>query len=141
MSQDICRLITHTRTHGLFSAYSARITLHQAHLSHALSQTERALKCYGVAAFLSRRRTQSKISEEDDDGCEDYWVNVSARAGELWLRIGMLSMIDGEVEKEMESLRKDGAIIVKECEGLGGTLQAVAAVLTACLSREFLVSK
>ena len=99
------------------------------------------MKCYQIAAFLSRRRTQPKTPEEDDDGCEDYWVNVSARAGELWLRIGIVSMMDGDVEKEMETLRKEGAIIVKECEGLGGSLQAVAAVLTACLSKEFLVSK
>lgn len=31
--------------------------------------------------------------------------------------------------------------VVNECEGLGGTLQAVGAVLGACLSKEFLVAK
>ena len=70
-------------------------------------------------------------------------MNVSARAGELWLRIGLASMIDDESEwtSEMEVLRKEGEGILKECEGLGGTLQAVGAVLTACLSKEFLVAK
>ena len=147
--QDIFRVIAHTRSHGLFSIYSARITLHQAHLSHALGQTERSLKCYQVAAFLSRRKTTRSPTKraydatEEEDGCEDYWVNVSARAGELWLRIGLANTIEDEIEwaKEIEVLRKEGVTIVKECEGLGGTLQAVGAVLTACLSKEFLVAK
>lgn len=146
--QDISRVIAHARSHGLFSIFSARITLHQAHLAHALGQTERALKCYQVAAFLSRPRDQSPSKRPHDvaaeeEGCEDYWVNVSAKAGELWLRIGLASMIDDEMEygKEMEVLRKEGVNISKKCEGLGGTLQAVGAVLTACLSKEFLVTK
>jgi len=41
----------------------------------------------------------------------------------------------------MEVLRKGGTEVVNECEGLGGTLQAVGAVLGACLSKEFLVAK
>ena len=101
-----------------------------------------------MAAFLSRPRDQSPSKRPHDvaaeeEGCEDYWVNVSAKAGELWLRIGLASMIDDEMEygKEMEVLRKEGVNISKKCEGLGGTLQAVGAVLTACLSKEFLVTK
>jgi hypothetical protein len=80
---------------------------------------------------------------EEEEGYEDYWVNVSARAGELWLRIGIASMIEDEIEwtKEMQVLRKEVVTIARECEGLGGTLQAVGAVLTACLSKEFLVAK
>jgi hypothetical protein len=101
-----------------------------------------------VAAFLSRRKTRSPSKKaydaaEEEEGYEDHWVNVSASAGELWLRIGLASMIDDEIEwaKEMEILRVEGVNIVKDCEGLGGTLQAVGAVLTACLSKEFLVAK
>ncbi|KIM38243.1 hypothetical protein M413DRAFT_447988 [Hebeloma cylindrosporum] len=138
--QQLAQLIAHTRTHGLFSIYSARITLHHAHLSHALTRTDRALKCYQVAAYLSRRRTRD---EENDDGCEDRWVNVSARAGELWLRVGLANELADEDarEREMEVLRRGGMEVVNECEGLGGTLQAVGAVLGACLSTEFLVAK
>jgi hypothetical protein len=141
--QQLAQLIAHTRTHGLFSIYSARITLHQAHLSHALTRTERALKCYQVAAYLSRRRTLKDQDQENDDGCEDRWVNVSARAGELWLRVGLANELADESarDREMEALRKGGMEVVNECEGLGGTLQAVGAVLGACLSKEFLVAK
>jgi hypothetical protein len=146
--QDISTVIAYARSHGFFSMYSARITLHQAHLAHALGQTERALKCYQVAAFLSRQKNRSPSkraydASEEEEGCEDYWVNVSARAGELWLCIGLASTFDDETEwaEEMEVLRKEGVKIVKECEGLGGTMQAVGAVLTASLSKEFLVAK
>jgi hypothetical protein len=68
---------------------------------------------------------------------------VSARAGELWLRVGLASELtdEGAREREMERLRKGGMGVVDECEGLGGTLQAVGAVLGACLSKEFLVAK
>ncbi len=105
------------------------------------------MKCYQVSAYLSRRKVRSpskRAYDDTEEECyEDYWVNVSARAGELWLRIGLASMIDDETEwtEEMEVLRKEGVNVVKECEGLGGTLQAVGAVLTACLSKEFLVAK
>ncbi|CAA7268917.1 unnamed protein product [Cyclocybe aegerita] len=161
--RSLAQIIAHTRTYGLFSAYSARITLHQAHLAHALAQTDRAWKCYQVAAFLSRKRTPSTSTaltantthpsrstpnanannEDEDDGCEDDWVNVSARAGDMWLRIGVLSAIEDEEEREeaLEVLRIPGMEIAKECEGLGGTLKTVGAVLTACLAKEFLVTK
>ncbi|KAF8953527.1 hypothetical protein BDZ97DRAFT_596599 [Flammula alnicola] len=46
-----------------------------------------------------------------------------------------------EWERETRPLRKTGAEVIKECEGLGGTLQAIGAVLAACLSKEFLVAK
>ncbi|KDR86097.1 hypothetical protein GALMADRAFT_235330 [Galerina marginata CBS 339.88] len=140
---NLSQLIADTRTHGLFSIYSARITLHQAHLAHGLGRTEKALKCYQVAAYLSRKRPSNEPASDEDDSCEDYWVNVSARAGELWLLIGAASeVIDAaQREYEMEALRKAGAGVVKECEGLGGTLKAIGAVLAASLSKEFLVTK
>ncbi|KAH9486026.1 hypothetical protein JR316_0000090 [Psilocybe cubensis] len=144
----LSQVIAETRTHGLFALFSARITLHQAHLAHGLGRPERALKCYQVAAYLSRRRAPNEIRfddkyGEDTDGCEDPWVNVSARAGELWLRIGLASeqTDEGTREYEMEILRARAVDVVKECEGCGGTLQAVGAVLAACLSKEFLATK
>lgn len=41
----------------------------------------------------------------------------------------------------MKPLRRKGVEVAKECEGLGGTLRAVGAVLSAMLSKEFLVTK
>ena len=173
--QHLDSLIAHTRTHDLFSSYCARITLHQAHLAHALGNEDRAEKCYKVAAFLSRERTIGETKQNvnvkevpaNDDGCEDRWVNASARVGEIWLRIGVLSRrassdsetfgkneakIDHEKEndgresekqwqKEMNELRISSEEVIAECEGLGGTLQAIGAILSACLSKAFLQAK
>ena len=104
----------------------------------------------------------------DDEGYEDHWVNTSARVGEIWLRIGVLSrsassslsspsrkseaMTDHEKEndgserenhwqKEMDELKTSSEEVITECEGLGGTLQAVGAILRACLSKAFLQVK
>ncbi|KAF5312032.1 hypothetical protein D9619_002393 [Psilocybe cf. subviscida] len=162
----ISQLISHTRTHGLFATYSARLTLHQAHLAHALGRSERASRCYRVAAWLSRPRTtgessssspskkasrthmhqeetgedEDKDGAEEDDGQEDYWLNVSARAGDLWLRVGLAGLISDQDgwDRAMKPLREEGKAILQECEGLGGTLQAVGAVLGACLGEECL---
>ena len=70
-------------------------------------------------------------------------MNASARAGELWLKIGLAGeLADGsEREREMEVLRKTGSDVIKDCTGLGGTLEAVSEVLAACLAKEFLVTK
>lgn len=104
---------------------------------------------------------------DEDEGCEDHWVNVSARVGEIWLKIGVLSRTaaasseavrdnearmdhekenrDSESEKrwerEMSELRASSEEVIAECEGLGGTLQAIGAVLNACLSKAFLEAK
>lgn len=104
------------------------------------------MKCYQVAAYLSQRRFSTRAVAADDDdceGCEDPWINVSARAGELWLKIGLAGeLVDiNEREWEMEALRKTSSDVIKECAGLGGTLQAVGEVLAACLAKEFLVTK
>ena len=66
------RLITHTRAFNIFTAYSAKITLHHAHLAHALGDINRAAQCYDVAAYLAVKGS---------------FVNISARAGSLALRI------------------------------------------------------
>ena len=175
--QHLSLLIAHTRTHDLFASYCARITLHQAHLAHALGNEDRAEKCYKVAAFLSRKRMigeTKKLNVNDketpayDEGCEDHWVNTSARVGEIWLRIGVLSRyafsssseasgksearmdqdkenVGNESEmqwqKEMNELRTSSEEVIAECEGLGGTLQAIGAILRACLSKAFLEVK
>ena len=174
--QHLALLIAHTRTHDLFDSYCARITLHQAHLAHALGNEERAEKCYKAAAFLSRKRmigetkrlnVNNEEAPANDEGCEDHWLNTSARVGEIWLRIGVLSrsassssealmkndarmdhekendgsVIENQWQKEMDELRRSSEEVIVECEGLGGTLQAIGAILRACLSEAFLQVK
>ncbi|KAF8167157.1 hypothetical protein B0H34DRAFT_791923 [Crassisporium funariophilum] len=161
----LAELVAHLRNCGLFSEYSARVSLHHAHLAHALGRDERASKCYKVAAHLSRRRVKTEVAPEgddDDDGCEDAWVNTAARAGYLWLRIGVLSRAREagataesdsgcgsasrartrtEEELEWDLLRREGEAVISECEGLGGTLQGIGKVISACLSSGFLQAK
>ena len=50
------------------------ITLHHAHLAHALGQPQRVLECYRVVAHLAE---------------DDAFVGVSARAGEVAMWHGM----------------------------------------------------
>ena len=149
-------LIAHTRTHNLFSSYAARITLLQAQLAHSVGRTERALKCYQVAAFLA--------SGGGDCDCEegkDEWVRVAARAGEVWVRIGVVrrrimkmrmrtmgcaedrERERKETDAELESLRILGTAVCAECDALGGTLSSIASVLRACLvnEKEYLSAK
>ncbi|KAL5519652.1 hypothetical protein ACEPAH_1335 [Sanghuangporus vaninii] len=120
-SSHLNKLIAHTRNFNLFNAYAARITLHHAHLAHSLGDTARASQCYSVAAHLA---------------AEGTFVNVSARAGGLALRIahGEGSRTDLEWEEEVKS-------VVEACQGMGGTLEAIGHVLQACLSNEILTAK
>ncbi|KAF9449730.1 hypothetical protein P691DRAFT_702735 [Macrolepiota fuliginosa MF-IS2] len=162
--RSIDETISYTRTQGIFSSYIARITLHEAQLAHALSKPKRALQCYQVATWLSRKRqhheqwpptyrhndTQngsSSTSPASAEGEEDPWINAAARAGELWLRIGLLrqtlptEMSEEQREREMNELRKVGEVVTKDCRGLGGTLEAIAEVLDSCLTKEFVKAK
>ena len=108
-----------------------------------------------------------KEAPANDEGYEDHWVNTSARVGEIWLRIGVLSRSassstealgesearmahekenDGsesekQWQKEMNELRMSSEEVIAECEGLGGTLQTIGAILRACLSKAFLEVK
>lgn len=85
-----------------------------------------------------------------DDPGEDEWVRVAARAGEMWLRIGVVrtrrseiesSQLDSELQQELYELRKEGTIVARECAGMGGTLMAVGEVISACLATEYLSAK
>ena len=114
-----------------------------------------------------RLNVNNEEAPANDEGYEDHWLNTSARVGEIWLRIGVLSRSassssealmkndarmdhekenDGsesekQLQKEMNELRTLSEEVIAECEGLGGTLQAVGAVLRACLSKAFLQVK
>jgi tetratricopeptide (TPR) repeat protein len=155
------KLIAHTRTHELFPLYAARITLLQAQLAHALGRTERAVKCYRVAALLAAG------GEDGYEQGRDEWIRVAARAGEVWVRIGvvrrrimkMRTRAKGDVgdatrererereqretDAELESLRNLGTAVCAECDVLGGTLSSIACVLRACLvkDKEYLSAK
>ena len=59
----------------MFHLFAGRISLHHAHLAHALGQRKRALECYRVA---------SKLSEDGD------MVGVVAKAGEISIRLAEL---------------------------------------------------
>ncbi|KAK2460063.1 hypothetical protein APHAL10511_007897 [Amanita phalloides] len=95
-------------------------------------------------------RQLSRGSEgEDGPYPEDTWVHVSARVGEVWLRIGLVrrrrakSKEDSArpTDEDLNDLVVEGEAIAKECEGLGGTLRAIGEVMKACLSNEVLKSK
>jgi hypothetical protein len=160
--------ISYTRNQGIFSSYIARLTLHEAQLAHALNKPRQALQCYQIAAWLSRKRdhrinysssashkstrkfgssTSVDANETLDDGEEDFWLNTAARAGELWLRIGLLrqmsstEMPEEEREMELKQLRKTGESVVKDCRGLGGTLETIAEILDSCLTKELVKAK
>ncbi|KAF5352678.1 hypothetical protein D9756_006286 [Leucocoprinus leucothites] len=182
--RTINETISYTRAQGIFSSYVARLTLHEAQLAHALNKPSRALQCYQIAAWLSRKRDHHRHSsstytrssstnntptksnpkfksttlsdvdnavnsneENDTDGEEDFWLNTAARAGELWLRIGLLRQMspkeipEEEREKELNVLRKIAGSVTKDCRGLGGTLEAIAEVLDSCLTKEFVKAK
>ncbi|KAG5642228.1 hypothetical protein DXG03_003373 [Asterophora parasitica] len=155
-------LVAHTRTHGLFPAYAARITLMHAQLAHARGDVERAVRCYKVAGWVASGRGGGEGEEVEKE--RDEWVRVAARVGEVWVRLGILRRDkragdedngdlqetraeDGlryrqrEQEHELEDLRRLGKDVMAECEGLGGTLMAVGEVLRACLGDEFLGAK
>ncbi len=106
-----------------------------------------------------KRRSKSKgrlggITEADNDDepyPEDTWVYASARAGEMWLRIGLIrqharNQGDNEdsarlAQEKIGALAAEGEAIARQCEGLGGTLRAIGEVLKACFSNEVLKSK
>ncbi|KAH7914523.1 hypothetical protein BJ138DRAFT_1143607 [Hygrophoropsis aurantiaca] len=131
-------LIAHTRTYSLFPSYASRITLHHAHLAHALGNTTRAMQCYRVAADL--------------DGGSGF-IGVAARAGEVLLRIGInvqqavLPQTDMGREEQgpesgMDEETKSMAVDVsKKCRGMGGNLEAVGQIIEAATATEILKSK
>jgi hypothetical protein len=120
--QNINILIAHTRTYDIFPNFSARITLHHAHLAHALGQTARALECYRVAAQLAE---------------EGSFVCVAARAGEVAIAIGLRAR---EAELDDETIAK-GSEVAKSCRGMGSTLEAIGRIIESCLSKEIIKAK
>jgi len=172
-TQTIDETISYARMQGIFSSYAARLTLHEAQLAHALNKPDRAIQCYQIAAWMSRKRdhrsstdtrpksksepifvasidiNSNQIAEGNNiDGEEDLWLNTAARAGELWLRIGILrrqtptsDIAEEAREKELNWLRKIGETVTQDCRGLGGALETIAEVLDSCLTKELVKAK
>ncbi|KIL71185.1 hypothetical protein M378DRAFT_154670 [Amanita muscaria Koide BX008] len=94
-----------------------------------------------------KRQLRSLDIDEEEQYPEDTWVYTSARAGEIWLRIGLARQRargedqDHGTNAEIEELTAEGEAIAQECDGLGGTLKAVGEVIRSCLSGEILRSK
>ena len=155
-----------TPTSTLWNTYAARITFLHGQLAHSLGRTDRALECYRVAAWLSRKRKAREQDEEGaEEGVEDVWINAAARVGEVWVRVGVLrkeaaaravasKSASGIVKEEMEGmvewadlkeedeeLRRMMEEVGRICAGLGATLRSVAALVRACLTDEFLKAK
>ncbi|KAF7970462.1 hypothetical protein HWV62_23865 [Athelia sp. TMB] len=78
-------LTAHLRTHRLWDTYAPLVTLHHAHVAHALGKTQRAEQCYRVAAHLVQE-DKARV-----DAVAGAYVRVAARVGEAALRIGVAS--------------------------------------------------
>jgi len=125
--QNIDILIAQTRTYNIFPDFSARITLHHAHLAHALGDTARALDCYQVAAHLAEAGS---------------FVCVAASVGEIATRIGLKAQeAEGRgVELDDETMRR-GREVADVCRGMGSTLEAAGQIIESCMSREIIKAK
>ncbi|KAI6003452.1 hypothetical protein F5J12DRAFT_154292 [Pisolithus orientalis] len=77
-------VVAHTRTHGFFSEYAPRITLHYAHLAHGIGDADRAGTCYRVAAYVAGAGPVGAANANTGG-----FVAAAARAGEALLRIGL----------------------------------------------------
>ena len=128
--KDLNAAIAHTRTYNIFSTFAARISLHHAHLAHALMQTSRALDCYHVAAQLAESGS---------------FVQLSAKAGELVLRLSLQNAKEN-VEKLVPEANdtvdtKEALRFAKACRSMGGSLVAIGRIIEALLSPEILRAK
>ncbi len=141
--QNLDALIAHTRTYDIFPLFSARISLHHAHLAHALARPARALRCYHAAA------------QHSDPGS---FVHIAACAGEAALCVGIhrrrnamgddwregLAATDDDWPdgyEDWDFVEARGKEVLKACRGMGGTLEAIGQVLEACFTPEILKSK
>ncbi|KAI6024335.1 hypothetical protein EDC04DRAFT_279369 [Pisolithus marmoratus] len=132
-----------TRTHNFFSEYAPRITLHHAHLAHAIGDTDRAGTCYRVAAYLDGAGPVGG-SYTNTGG----FVAASARAGGALLRIGLAAKqaasnmtsnpVTGEkshapyLDESTVALTKDA--IARCSASTSAPLPALAELLSAALS-------
>ncbi|KAJ3789960.1 hypothetical protein GGU10DRAFT_303991 [Lentinula aff. detonsa] len=133
--QTLSVLIAHLRNAHIFPSFSARVSLHHAHLAHAKGQTDRAMQCYQVAEIFSEERG-------------DDFVRISARAGRACLKIGLIREKECSMKERVEAQKQKtpkrktrGKNVAEACRGMGGTMWSVGRVIEACLTDEILKSK
>ncbi|OAX38109.1 hypothetical protein K503DRAFT_741672 [Rhizopogon vinicolor AM-OR11-026] len=126
-------LLSLTNAPDLFHSYSARITLHTAHLAHALGDTERAGVCYRVARAV-----------DDELNTGAGFVGAAACAGEALLRIGLRAQAQAHgdnpevnegtgdwLDSETHALAKSA---IQRCHGMGGIFEAVGKTVQAAVA-------
>ena len=90
-----------------------------AQLAHALGRAGRARRCYEVAGWLAAGgacgRGKVKEDRERDVYERDEWTRVAARAGEVWVRIGVLRMKMAEKRRAGDG----GAVAAGDGDGDG----------------------
>lgn len=141
LPQELDVLIAHTRTWNVFDEFSARISLHHAHLAHSLGKSTKALAYYAVASSLSE---------------PSNFVNIAATLGRAQLSIGLLAHsspppLYGSQESPTtsslpvymydEELLAFASGTVRLTKGMGGTLEAAGKVIQAATSTEILRAK
>lgn len=144
-------MIAHTRTYDIFPDYAGRISLHHAHVAHALGHTKRAVECYRAASNLS------------PDG---HLVGVVAMAGEISVRLADIQArkqvmdVSGDseesektkgkkreteedlaLEREVAEVHGMAVDVIEMCRGMGAAVEAVGHVLEACIAPEILKAK
>ncbi|KIK77337.1 hypothetical protein PAXRUDRAFT_17579, partial [Paxillus rubicundulus Ve08.2h10] len=144
--QHLAALISHTRTHDIFDVYAARITLHHAHLAHALGDAERAATCYRVAADLDGACLVGS-SVMPGGG----FIAAAARAGEALLRIGLAaiqspppSSVPAADARDTPRLDVDTVALAKDalarCSASSSApLPALGALISAALSGSHII--
>ncbi|KIJ64161.1 hypothetical protein HYDPIDRAFT_132789 [Hydnomerulius pinastri MD-312] len=140
----LATLIAHTRSHDFFPAYAARITLHHAHLAHAVGDTARAETCYRVAAHLDGAGPAGSTG-----GLAGGFTAAAARAGEALLRIGVTAArsphppptVDGgnvpQLDAPTVALAKDA--LARCSANSSAPLPALAALISAAISRSHII--
>ncbi|KAF8415813.1 hypothetical protein L210DRAFT_3494828 [Boletus edulis BED1] len=140
----LATLIAHTRTHDLFLAYAARITLLHAHLAHALGDPERAGTSYRVAARLDGA---SPVGSGLAPG--GGFIAAAARVSEALLRIGLSAMQPpppSSVPDEQPNLQLDASTtsLVKDAlarcsSGASAPLPALGELISAAMARPHII--
>ncbi|KAG2116280.1 hypothetical protein DEU56DRAFT_761555 [Suillus clintonianus] len=108
-------LLSLTHAHDLFNSYSARITLHAAHLAHALGDTERAGVCYRVAKSVDDKTNAGTGSHLK------FALSLSTLVGENHLRALLLAQVGAQYSHTAPAHAMETLAV---CETLGAGMGA-----------------
>lgn len=134
-------LIAHTRTWDVFDEFSARITLHHAHLAHSLAKSHEALEYYTVASALSE--SGSFVDVTATLGRAELLIGLSAHSSAFPTHRNMENDSRPPPSTNMndEGLIALGSRAAKLTKGMGGALEAAGKVIQAATSTEILKAK